>query len=55
MIVHGSPEHFQQVVKAHVVSPWGNCRCGSHVGNGADRYRAHIARVWRPYELPEGF
>lgn len=52
-VVHGSPEHFQQVIDAHVIGPSGNyCRCGASAANG---YRAHIANVWRPYELPEDF
>lgn len=52
-VVHGSREHFQQVVDAHVIGPSGNfCRCGANAANG---YRAHIADVWRPYELPEDF
>lgn len=52
-VMHGSREHFQQVIDAHVIGPSGNfCRCGANAANG---YRAHIADVWRPYELPEGF
>lgn len=49
----GSPEHFQQVVSAHVVSMWATCRCGAYVGIG--QYRAHIAKVWEPYALPDGW
>ena len=55
MTRHGSAEHFSQVVSAHVVGPWGNCRCGAHVGTTADQYRAHIGLVWQPYALPEGW
>lgn len=54
-VVKGSPEHFQQVVTAHVVSEWGNCRCGVRVGVGVAAYRAHIESVWRPHALPDGW
>ncbi len=51
-ITRGSPEHFQQVLRAHVVPPWSMyCRCGA---NAAD-YRRHIEQVWRPFPLPEGW
>ncbi|WP_144721211.1 hypothetical protein [Cellulosimicrobium sp. TH-20] len=53
-VTHGSPEHFQQVVDAHVVSTYGPnrwCRCGANVPD----YRAHIAAVWAPYALPDGW
>lgn len=53
--VKGSPEHFQQVVSAHVVSLWGTCRCGTAVGEGPAAYRAHIESVWRPHALPAGW
>lgn len=55
MTVHGSYEHFQQVVSAHVVSLHGTCRCGSYVGTGAADYRRHIERVWAPHTLPDGW
>lgn len=51
----GSPQHFRQVVNAHVVSIFGNCRCGARVGQSDAAYRAHIADVWQPHELPEDF
>ena len=47
----GSPEHFQQVLDAHVVTFGTYCRCGAKVTN----YRTHIATVWRPYRLPVGW
>lgn len=53
--VLGSPEHFQQVVSAHVVSVWGFCRCGSSVASRTADYRAHIETVWRPHTLPAGW
>lgn len=49
----GSPEHFQQVVSAHVVSVWGHCRCGAQVG--PTEYRKHIETVWLPHTLPDGW
>lgn len=52
-VLNGSPEHFQQVVRAHIVSPWGHCRCGA--GVGPRDYRKHIADVWAPHALPEGW
>jgi hypothetical protein len=55
MTVHGSPEHFGQVTQAHVVGPWGACRCGANVGTTVAAYRAHIATVWRPFDLPSTF
>lgn len=51
----GSIEHFQQVTTAHVVGPWGTCRCGAAVGMTNADYRRHIAYVWRPFKLPDSF
>lgn len=55
----GSPEHFQQVIGAHVVMPWStSCRCGVHlapVGNTDAAWRKHIEQVWAPHALPAGF
>jgi hypothetical protein len=55
MTVHGSREHFQQVVSAHVVSLHGTCRCGTYVGTGTADYRRHIEKVWAPHTLPDGW
>lgn len=55
MTAHGSHEHFQQVVSAHVVSLYGACRCGTYVGTSSVEYRLHIERVWAPHTLPEGW
>lgn len=51
MTKHGSPEHFQQVISAHLVGLTGFCRCGASVAS----YREHIAQVWQPHQLPEGW
>lgn len=55
MTKHGSPEHFKQVTSAHVVSIGGYCRCGARVAPVATDYRAHIAKVWLPHQLPAGW
>lgn len=55
MTGYGSPEHFQRVVSDHVVSLHGTCRCGTYVGTDAPEYRRHVARVWSPHTLPEGW
>ncbi len=55
MTVHGSSEHFQQVVSTHVVSLYGTCRCGTYVGTEPANYRVHIERVWAPHTLPDGW
>lgn len=55
----GSREHFQQVINAHVVTPFGShtwCRCGANVGAPTDAaMREHIRKVWAPWPLPEGW
>ena len=55
MTKHGSPEHFKQVTSAHVVLAGGRCRCGARVAPVATDYRAHIAEVWLPHQLPAGW
>ena len=56
MTKHGSPEHFKQVTSAHVVLAGGShCRCGARVAPVATDYRAHIAEVWLPHQLPAGW